>query len=126
MRTAVIIAVASLVGIVVPAKQPIRRTALLQHDLAGMGKEMVVYIAEIAPRARSGRHYHRGHETLFILEGSGVLEVDGQPSRAVKAGDIAYLPPRQVHNAIADSTGPIKVLVFVIQAKGEFLAVPVD
>ncbi len=50
MRTAVIIAVASLVGIVVPAKQPIRRTALLQHDLAGMGKEMVVYIAEIAPR----------------------------------------------------------------------------
>ena len=126
MRSALLLVATFVVGMVVPAKQPIKRTQLLQHDLAGMeGTEVVAYLAEFTADARSGNHYHRGHEALFVLGGSGILQVDGQPQRKVKTGDAAYLPPGQVHNAIADRSGPLKLLVFEVHEKDKWMAVPV-
>lgn len=127
MRPALLLAATIVIAMVVPAKQPIKRTQLLQHDLAGMeGTEVVAYLAEIAGDARSGKHYHRGHEAFFILAGSGILEVEGQPPRRLKTGDAAYLAPGQVHNTIADRSGPIKLLVFEIHEKDHWMAVPVQ
>ena len=39
------------------------------------------------PGASAGRHYHDGHEVGFVLEGTAILEVEGQPPIELKPGD---------------------------------------
>src|SRR5947207_12046308 len=62
------------------AQQPgIKRTILLRADDPSSAKyEAVMAIAEIAPGAMSGRHRHPGIEVAYILDGSVIIERDGQ------------------------------------------------
>src|SRR5215831_1575464 len=48
------------------AQQPsVKRTELLKADLDGMaGKEGIMYIAELAPGAAAGKHFHPGPEFI--------------------------------------------------------------
>jgi quercetin dioxygenase-like cupin family protein len=87
-RTAFMLAVALVVGMVIGVvgirwlnaqQQPATRTELLRTDLPGIeGREGIVYIAELAPGAAAGKHYHPGSELFYILEGSMILEVEGK------------------------------------------------
>lgn len=137
-RTAVMLALALAAGIVVGVigdrvlnaqQQPLKRTTLLRTDLTGMeGKEALVLLVELAPGAVSplGKHYHAGHELNYVLEGSGILELEGKPPVLMKAGQAFHIPPKQVHDPKnASQTDPLKVLVFWIAEKGQPLAVPV-
>ncbi len=57
-----------------------KATFLFRADVAGMeGKEVVVELFELAPRGSFGKHYHPGHEVAYVLEGSGIREMDGHP-----------------------------------------------
>jgi len=77
--------------------EPVKRTVLLRTDLAGMeGQEGVMWFIEIAPGAATGKHYHPGHEFVYVLEGVGHTEVQGKPEATVRAGEAVYLPPGQV------------------------------
>jgi quercetin dioxygenase-like cupin family protein len=108
-------------------QQSVKRTELLRKQLAGMeGHEGIVFIGEIAPGAVTGKHYHPGHEFLYVLEGSGTWEVNGEPPLSMKAGDSFYQPPDQAHNVKNGSeTAPLKNVVFLIAPKGQSLGVPV-
>lgn len=47
------------------------------------------------------RHYHKlAEEFYFILEGTGVMEIDGE-TREVKAGDAILIPPNAWHQVTA-------------------------
>jgi quercetin dioxygenase-like cupin family protein len=107
---------------------PVKRTILQKVDLAGMeGKEGVMYLAEVAPGAQSGRHFHPGPEFLYIQEGSFVLELDGDAPVTMNSGDSRHIPAKQIHNARNTSTtAPTKVLVFSIAEKGQPLTTMVD
>lgn len=129
-RSAILLSLTLVVGVVLGAigdrllsaqQEPLKRTALLKTDLAGMqGREGQIIRVEFAPGAAAGKHYHPGHELVYVMEGSGTLEVEGKPPRQVKAGDTAYLPPKQVHDAKNGSkSAPLRVLVFSIHPKGE-------
>jgi len=49
--------------------QPIKRTELHRSDLADIvGKEAVIYIADVMPGAQGGRHTHYGDEYVYVLE----------------------------------------------------------
>lgn len=51
------------------------------------------------------RHYHVASEEIYlIVEGSGVLEVDGE-RRDVGPGDAVLIPPRAWHELTADTSG---------------------
>ncbi len=104
---------------------PIQRTDLLKADLAGMdGKELIVQLVEIAPRGASGKHYHPGHEANYILEGSGIFEMEGHGAETRKAGDVAYTPAKRVHEGKnASATAPLKLVVFRIHEKGQPITV---
>lgn len=108
-------------------EEPVKRTVLLQTDLAGMeGKEGRLVLSQFAPGAAVGKHYHPGHEFVYVVEGSGVLEVEGKPPRTVNAGDAFYQPPQQVHDIRNRSkTASTKLLVIFIAEKGQPLVVPV-
>ena len=107
-------------------QQPVTRTPLLQGDLIGLdGKEVNMYIAEIAPGAQSGRHYHPGHEITYVLSGSGTFEMEGQPNQPFSEGGRVYVAPKRIHNAKNAGSTPLKVLVIAIHPKGEPPVVPV-
>lgn len=103
----------------------IKRTILLRTDDPGApAYEAVMGIAEIAPGAMAGRHRHPGIEIGYILEGSVTLEHEGQPAKALKAGDSFKNEPG-VHNAKNTGTTPVRILAVYLVQKGKPLAEPV-
>ncbi len=106
-------------------QEPIKRTVLLKTDLAGLeGQEANGIMAEVAPGAREGKHYHPGHTLVYVLSGAGTLEMEGKPPVAIKPGVTFYIPPKQVHEGIATSSG-FKAVAFFIIPKGQPITVPV-
>ncbi|HLC21472.1 MAG TPA: cupin domain-containing protein [Candidatus Methylomirabilis sp.] len=135
-RTAVVLSVTLAAGIYLGAvgnqildaqQEPIKRTVLLKTDLAGMeGKEAILALAEIAPGAATGKHTHPGYEFAYVLEGSGILEIEGKPSIPLTPGTAIYQPSTQVHRGVNNSaTDPLKIFSVYIVEKGHPLAVPV-
>jgi quercetin dioxygenase-like cupin family protein len=108
------------------AQQPgIKRTILLRTDEPrSTTHEAVMGVAEIAPGAMAGRHRHPGIEIGYILEGSVTLEHEGEPAKALKAGDSFKNEPG-VHNARNTGTTPVKILAIYLVEKGKPLAEPV-
>ena len=104
----------------------VKRVSLLQRDLPGIdGREAVMFFAEIAPGAESGRHYHPGTEIAYVLSGTGVMELDGQGPSDLKEGAHAMNAPNIIHNARNTGSTPLKILVVMVHPKGEPGVVPV-
>ena len=56
------------------------------------------------------RHHHRvSEEFYYLVEGSGVMEVDGA-RREVAAGDAILIPPGAGHPLTAAASGPLRLL----------------
>ena len=90
------------------------------------GREGSIFLAELAPGANMGKHYHPGDAFAYILEGTMLLEIAGKESVTLKAGQSGSLPPRTVHDdKNASQTAPLKFLVFHVAKKGDPLAVSV-
>jgi quercetin dioxygenase-like cupin family protein len=118
------VAVGIAVDRVAFAQQPagIQRTILLRADDPGSPNyEAVMAIAEIAPGAASGKHRHPGIELAYVLDGSVVIEHEGQPPITVKAGE-AIKNTAAVHNARNLGTKPVKILAVYIVEKGKPMA----
>ncbi|MCD0467009.1 cupin domain-containing protein [Flavobacterium sp. ENC] len=87
-------------------------------------KEESIGIAVIQPSAPAEKHSHAENEIGYVLEGESELEVEGQPSRTIRAGDSFAIPAGRVHRAKPTGSVPLKVVVTYIVAKGEPLARP--
>lgn len=129
-RTALMLALTLVTGIAIGVlssraldaqPSPIKSTELLKSGVAGLdGMEVVVQFSEFAPRASSGKHTHPGPEVAYVLQGSGVSEVEGQAPVTRKAGTVGYIEGGKVHESINESaTEPLKLLVFRIHPKGK-------
>ena len=117
------IAIGVAVDRVAFAQQPsIKRTILQRVDDPGSaGYEAIMGVAEIPPGAMSGKHRHHGIEVAYVLEGSVVVEHEGQPPTTLKAGD-AFKNEANVHNARNTGSTPVKILAVYIVEKGKPLA----
>jgi quercetin dioxygenase-like cupin family protein len=106
---------------------PIKRTELLKTDLAGMeGKEMNIWMADLAPGAQTGKHHHPTPRFVIVLEGSVVLEMEGKPPQTFKAGQAFQELPDVVHNfRNASTTEPAKGIGIQYAGKGQPLQVDV-
>ena len=106
------------------AQAPAIKRTLLQKSDVGGGMEAILGMAEIAEGGATGRHTHFGVETGYVIEGNGMLEIDGQAPIPLKAGDSYTIPAGKVHNAKALGPGASKVLATYIVEKGKPLATP--
>jgi quercetin dioxygenase-like cupin family protein len=124
--TIVTTAVIALAGIVaVGAQQPaFTRTVLQQADLSVPGREAVTAMAEIQPAGSVGRHTHPGEEIGYVLEGTVVLEREGQPAVTIGPGKTFIIPAGMVHNATNSGSAPARILATYIVEKGKPLATP--
>lgn len=64
------------------------------------------------PGARSNWHTHpRGH-TIYVTSGTGWTQVEGQPKRTIRAGDVIWAPPGAKHwHGATDKTAMTHIVV---------------
>ena len=96
-------------------------TTLMTRDLPDFpGKEGMVELVEFAPGEVSQPHRHNADLFVYVLEGSVVTQVEGDRPLTVRAGDVFYESPTDVHKVSrnASETQPAKLLVFYVKAKG--------
>ena len=97
---------------------PVSRQVLQKVDLGD--QEGILYIADFAPRGATGKHFHPGPETVYVLQGAGALEMEGHASRQFKAGESFAIPAKHVHEARNTSAAdPWKLLVFLAGEKNQ-------
>lgn len=106
------------------AQVGIERKTLLQHDLAVPGYETILAEVTLGVGGREGRHSHAGTLVGYILEGELSLELEGQATRTLRAGDSVHIAPRQIHEGINTGSVPVKALVTFIVEKGKPLSSP--
>ncbi len=104
---------------------PLKRTITGQHPLSVAGREAVQASVELAAGGVAPRHLHHGEEVGTILEGTGVLEVAGQPPQALAAGSAFFIPANTPHLVRSTGTGPLKLVAVYIVETGQPLATPV-
>jgi len=120
--TVAVVALAMGVG-VLNAQQPgFKRIEVQDRDLSIPGRHAVQVRGEFDPGGAVGKHTHPGEELSIVLEGTLLLEVEGQAPRTVKVGDSIFIPTGTVH--AVKNTGKDKAIVFVtyIVEKGKPVA----
>ena len=104
------------------AQQPsLNRIEVLRMGVAGMeDKEAHMWVAEIAPGAATGEHSHPTPRFVYVIEGSVIVEIEGQSPQAFKAGEGFQELPDVVHNfRNASTTKAAKALGFQIAGNGQ-------
>lgn len=101
------------------AQQPgFKRVEVQDRDLSVPGRHAVQARAEFEPGGAVGKHAHPGEELSVVLEGTLLLEVEGQPPRTVKAGESFFIPAGVVHAGKNAGTDRAVVLATYIVEKG--------
>ena len=120
MKRTILVALC-LVAVASQAQAPAIKRTLLQRADLGDGREAIVGIAEISAGGATGRHTHFGTEIGYVMEGITTLEVQGEPTKTLKAGDSYTIPAGRVHNATATG-GATKVIATYVVDKDKPLA----
>jgi|SRR5690348_14795116 len=83
-------------------------------------------VLTIPPKLVSAPHKHPGPVFAYILEGEIENQVDPDPPKTYKAGDVFYEPTLHVHRSLRNlsDTQTAKVLVFQLVPKGQPGALP--
>jgi quercetin dioxygenase-like cupin family protein len=96
-------------------------TTLMTKDLPDVpGKEGMMEIVDFAPGEVSQPHLHNADVFVYVLEGSIITQVKGASPQTVRAGDVFYESPTDIHSVTrnASDTLPAKILVFYVKKKG--------
>jgi len=125
LKTSIVaaVAVAALGAGLLNAQQPgFKRIEVQDRDLSIPGRHAVQARAEFEPGGAIGRHTHPGEELSIVLEGSLVLEIDGQPAKTIKAGESFFVPAGVVHAGKNAGSGKAVVFATYIVEKGKPVA----
>jgi quercetin dioxygenase-like cupin family protein len=115
-----------LIGRPLEVREPQIKT-LITKDLSGApGKETIMLTVEYPPGAIEPVHRHNAQAFVYILEGSVVMQVKGQPAVTLKPGDTFYEGKEDVHlvGRNASQTSPARFVVFLVKEKGAPVVLP--
>jgi quercetin dioxygenase-like cupin family protein len=101
---------------------------LLTQDLTGVpGKEALLLTVEYLPGGASLAHRHDADVFVYVLEGSIIMQVDGQEPKTLGVGQTFHEGPGDIHrkSANASATQPAKFIVFIVKDKGKPTTRPV-
>ncbi len=120
-----LLALAFLITSTLMAQETITR--LMSNDLSGdSGKEVLMYTVDFPAGFSSPVHRHNAQVSLYVLEGSVVMQVKGGKEITLTPGQTFSEGPNDIHvvSRNASSTKPAKFIVFMIKEKGAPLVVP--
>jgi len=103
----------------------VKREILERGDLAAAPHlETVVGTAEIAAGTSTGRHTHPGPEFGYVLKGTILMKIEGQPDRRLRVGAHYQVPAGAAHEAIASKSTSAKVVATWVVEKAKPFAEP--
>jgi mannose-6-phosphate isomerase-like protein (cupin superfamily) len=70
----------------------------------------VTQFVGVIPPGRAGMHSHTYDEVVYVLEGEGVLHLDGSESKPLAQGSCIHLPPLREHSLENVGDTPMRVL----------------
>jgi quercetin dioxygenase-like cupin family protein len=90
------------------------------------GKEAQILMVEYPPGGADPVHRHDANAFAYVLEGSVVMGVKGQPEVTLEPGQVFYEGPSDIHTVgrNASSTKPAKFVVFLVKEKGAPVMLP--
>ncbi len=98
-----------------PAKPP---PPLLREIVQGMPRgekqEVRVIVATLKPGEATPFHTHRFPVTVYILEGTFTLELEGRAPITAKAGQAILEPPQVKMTGYNRGTEPMRVVIFYV------------
>jgi len=87
-----------------------------RHKSSGEAKEQTVALVSLLPGKFSDAHFHKEREeSYFFLTGHGIAEV-ASVSIEIKAGDLIFTSPGEMHRFINTGSVDLKYLVFTAPA----------
>ena len=81
-------------------------------------RSMGVYVT-FEPGARSAWHTHPLGQVLVVTSGCGIVQCEGQPARAIRAGDVVWCPPGEKHWHGAAATTAMTHMAIVEELNGK-------
>jgi quercetin dioxygenase-like cupin family protein len=112
---ALVVPLASMAQEKGPAKPP---PPLLKEIVEGMPKgekqEVRVIVATLKPGEATPFHTHRHPVTVYILEGTFTLEVEGRAPITANAGQAILEPPQVKMTGYNRGTEPMRVVIFYV------------
>lgn len=92
------------------------------------GKELTLITVDYPPGAVDPVHRHDAHAIVYVMEGSVVMGVKGQPEKTLKPGDTFYEGPNDIHTVgrNASQTRPARFLVFILKDTKNPIVMPVN
>jgi len=96
---------------------------VLRQTVEGMPKgdkqDVLVLTAAFKPGDKTFFHTHRFPVTVYVLEGTFTLELEGRPPLNVKAGESYVEPPNvKMTGYNRSTTEPLKVVIFYVGDPG--------
>jgi quercetin dioxygenase-like cupin family protein len=100
------------------------------QTVKGLGKYLVdsgidpqmlrMHITEIAPGTSAhAPHTHAGLEAFYILEGHGILNVEGDTPQALGPNDVIILDPAKLHGLTNTGATPMRYMVIIAKCPDE-------
>ena len=117
--------VAGINGVKAQPAPSVKRTVLLRQDMTVAGREAVMALVELPPGSTEGRHTHPAEVYAYVLEGTVTLEVEGQPEKTLKAGDVFTIAPGQIHQGSNKGTATARLSAVFFAEKGKPLTTQV-
>jgi quercetin dioxygenase-like cupin family protein len=101
---------------------------VLREEMVGMpGEEVLVQYIEYKPGAAVPWHTHPdAHEITVVVEGTAVLEVEGQGKKQLGVGEGFHMQPNVVHRGGNESGASARVVTVRIKPKDKPIMVPVQ
>lgn len=103
-------------------------SVLMKQSLADMtGKVATVLTVDYTPGAASDPHVHPGSVFAYVLEGTVVSQLEGEPPMTYTKGQSWYESPKKPHlvSKNGSPTEPAKLLVFLLSQGGEMIKAPI-
>ncbi len=83
-----------------------------RHESTGAAKEQTVAIVDVHQDKKSDPHFHKEREeSYYFLSGVGIAKI-GDKEVNVKAGDLVFSRPGQLHEFVNIGNTEMKYLVF--------------
>lgn len=108
------------------AQEKAQITDVFREHLAVEDAKLVsVRQYDVSPGWATPMHQHTGHMFLYIVEGSGAMETEGE-ARAAGPGQVIHqLPGKPMIMKNASSSARLKFVLFQVGPEGPPLTVPV-
>lgn len=94
------------------------RTILESDVKGGVMEQAIVQVYEFPAGAALPWHIHPdAHEVAYILDGVLTLEIEGQGTRVLKAGEAVHVQPNSVHRGLAGREVGVKLVAVRFKPK---------